>query len=67
MEDWAGIYKGLRLPILGVVLLYIIYYVYKPKNKKHIEQAKFSMLNDELDPNLSEEFEKKEMNNNLKQ
>ncbi|MDH5719671.1 MAG: cbb3-type cytochrome c oxidase subunit 3 [Spirochaetia bacterium] len=59
MEDWIGIYKGLRLPILGLVLTYIIYYVYKPKNKDRIEKARFSMLDDDLDQGLSKEFEEK--------
>ena len=58
MEDWIGIYKGLRLPILGLVLIYIIYYVFKPKNKNRIEKARYSMLDDDLDQGLSEKFEK---------
>lgn len=49
MEDWIGIYKGLRLPLLGVLLMGIAIYVYWPRNKKKLEQARFNMLADDLD------------------
>ncbi len=45
--DWVGIYKGLRLPLLGLVLIGIAIYVYWPRNKKSLEQAKYNMLSDD--------------------
>ena len=48
MEEWVGIYKGLRLPLLGLVLIGIFIYLYLPKNKKRLEKAKYNMLHDEL-------------------
>lgn len=59
-QELIGIYKGLRLPILGMVLLFIIWYVYRPSRKKDMEEARFNMLDDDVDPNLSEKFRQKE-------
>ncbi|MBX7057656.1 MAG: hypothetical protein K1X75_06285 [Leptospirales bacterium] len=53
-ELLIGIYKGLRLPLLGMVLLFITWYIYRPSRKRELEQARFDMLNDELDPELGE-------------
>lgn len=55
MEDWMiGIYKGLRLPVLGMILVFITWYVMRPSKKKEFEQARFNMLDDDIDQNLSE-------------
>ena len=42
-----GIYKGLRLPALMVVLGYIVWYVYRPKVKAKMEKAKYDMLKED--------------------
>ena len=55
MEDWVGIYKGLRLPILGVALMIITWLVYRRKNKKMHEDIRFDMLDDDIDGNISEQ------------
>ncbi|MBR30885.1 MAG: hypothetical protein CMN77_06195 [Spirochaetaceae bacterium] len=55
-EIWMGIYKGLRLPLLGMILLFIAWYVYRPGKKKELEAAKYDMLDDEIDTGLSEEY-----------
>lgn len=51
MEDWMGIYKGLRMPLLGLLLMAIAVYVYWPRNKKNLENPKHAMLEDELGAN----------------
>lgn len=56
MEDWIGIYKGLRLPLMGVIFLLLVYYYYRPSNKKKYEDIRFTMLDDDVDPHLSEKF-----------
>lgn len=58
MEDWIGIYKGLRLPIMGIVFFIVVYYYYKPSNKKTYEDIRFTMLDDDVDPNLSRKVRK---------
>ena len=47
MEDWIGIYKGLRLPLLGIILVGITIYIYLPSKKDKFEIAKHNMLKDE--------------------
>lgn len=59
-QELIGIYKGLRLPLLGMVLLFIGWYVYRPSKKKDMEEARFSMLDDDVDPGLSEKFRQKD-------
>lgn len=56
MEELIGIYKGLRLPLLGLVLLFLAWYVYRPSKRKEMEQAKYDMLDDDLEPDLSREY-----------
>lgn len=56
MEELIGIYKGLRLPLLGIVLLFMAWYVYRPSKKAEMEHARLSMLDDDLEPNLSARF-----------
>lgn len=56
MEEYIAIYKGLRLPFLGVLLVLISAYVFWPSRKKDLEQARFNMLDDDLDPDLSKRF-----------
>ncbi len=51
-EVWIGIYKGMRLPLLGMVLLFIAWYVFRPSKKRELEQARFNMLEDETEPEL---------------
>jgi cbb3-type cytochrome oxidase subunit 3 len=46
-EEIIGIYKGLRLPILGMVFLFITAYVYWPSRRKTMEQPAINMLNDQ--------------------
>ncbi|MBW7858948.1 MAG: cbb3-type cytochrome c oxidase subunit 3 [Leptonema sp. (in: Bacteria)] len=64
IQDLIGIYKGLRLPFLGVVLMFIAWYIYRPSKKKDFEEARLTMLDDDVDPSLSQKFrvteEKKE-------
>lgn len=56
MEDWMiGVYKGLRLPLLGMILVFITWYIMRPSKKKEFEQARFNMLDDDIDQNLSKE------------
>ena len=55
MEELIGIYKGLRLPLLGLVLVFIGLYVFWPSRKKEMEHAKYSMLDDDFDGPLSKE------------
>ncbi len=45
--DWMGIYKGLRLPFLGIVLILITWYIYRPSRKKNYEDVKYTIFNDE--------------------
>lgn len=59
MEDWWGIYKGLRLPVLGMLLIIMTWVIYRSKNKKKHEEIRFSMLDDDLDPHLSEEVKER--------
>jgi cbb3-type cytochrome oxidase subunit 3 len=47
MEEFIAIYKGLRLPLLGLILIGIAIYLYRPKNKKKFEEIRYSMLEDE--------------------
>lgn len=47
MQEWIGIYKGLRLPLLGLILVAMTVYVYWPSHKKKLEQAKYNMLDEE--------------------
>lgn len=54
--DWVGIYKGLRLPVLGVILIIIAWYFFRPGKKKDFEEAKYDMLDDDVDPYLSDKF-----------
>ncbi len=56
MEELIGIYKGLRLPLLGLVLLFLAWYVYRPSKRKEMEQAKYDMLDDDLEPDLSRKY-----------
>lgn len=58
--DWIGIYKGLRLPLLGLVMIAIMVYIFWPRNKKEFEDPKYSMLDDDVTPNLSEKFRNEE-------
>lgn len=60
MEYWIGVYKGLRLPLMGLIFFLVVYYYYRPSNKKKYEDIRFTMLDDDVDPNLSEKFRKKE-------
>lgn len=59
-QELIGIYKGLRLPLLGMVLVFIAWYVYRPSKRKEMEEARFSMLDDDVDPDLSEKFRQKD-------
>lgn len=60
MDEWIGIYKGLRLPVLGVIFMYILWYVFRPSKKKEMEEARYTMLDDDVDPDLSEKARQKE-------
>ena len=46
-EELIGIYKGLRLPILGMVFLLITAYVFWPSRRKKMEQPALNMLSDQ--------------------
>jgi len=50
-SELIGLYKGLRLPVLALVLVFIVWYVYRPKKKEAMEAAKYSMLEDEYTTN----------------
>ncbi len=45
--DWVGIYKGLRLPVIGVIFIIIVWYVYRPSKKKEFEDVKYTMFDDD--------------------
>lgn len=60
MDEWIGIYKGLRLPFLGIIFMYIVWYVFRPKKKKEMEEARYTMLDDEMDPDLSTKARQKD-------
>jgi len=47
MDELIGIYKGLRLPLLGFFLMIITAYIFWPSRKGALEQAKYDMLEDE--------------------
>lgn len=53
MDELVGIYKGLRLPLLGLVLLFLTWYVFRPSKKRELEQAKYDMLDDEAEIGIS--------------
>ncbi|MCE9596744.1 MAG: cbb3-type cytochrome c oxidase subunit 3 [Spirochaetia bacterium] len=53
MEEWIAIYKGLRLPVLGLLLSAIAVYVFWPSRKKRLEEPAKRMLED-LPPGRSE-------------
>lgn len=53
MDELIGIYKGLRLPLLGLVLMFVAWYVYRPSRREEMEQAKYDMLNDEAETDIS--------------
>jgi cbb3-type cytochrome oxidase subunit 3 len=63
-ESLIGIYKGLRLPLLGLSLLFIAWYVYRPRAKKELEQARFNMLDDDVDPELGAWYDAQEKRKN---
>ena len=46
-EEIIGIYKGLRLPILGLTFLFITAYVFWPSRKRTMEQPAVNMLSDQ--------------------
>jgi len=46
MEEYIAIYKGLRLPLLGLVFLFITAYIFWPSRKQKMEQARHNMLSD---------------------
>ncbi len=48
-EELIGIYRGLRMPILGIVFLLITVYVFWPSRRKRMEEPATSMLNDQPD------------------
>ena len=56
MEELIGIYKGLRMPLLGLILLFMAVYIFWPAKKKNLEQAKYNMLDDDIDKDLSKKF-----------
>lgn len=60
-ESWIAIYKGLRLPVFGIVFLLLAWWVFRPKNKGTFEEARYTMLDDDVDENLSEQFRSEEM------
>ncbi len=55
-DVWLGIYKGLRLPVLGIVLLILAWVIFKGKNKDKYEEARYTMLDDDVDQGLGDKF-----------
>lgn len=53
MDELIGIYKGLRLPLLGMVLIFLTWYVFRPSRKNELEQPKYDMLEDDIDQPVS--------------
>lgn len=47
MEEIIAIYKGLRLPLLGMLLIFITAYVYWPSRRKQMEEPAERMLADD--------------------
>ena len=45
--DWLVIYKGMRLPVLMVAIIFIVFYVYNRKRKEHLENPKYRMLEED--------------------
>jgi cbb3-type cytochrome oxidase subunit 3 len=43
-----------------MVLVFIAWYVYRPSKKKEMEEARLTMLDDDVDPALSEKFRQKD-------
>ena len=62
MEELIGIYKGLRMPLLGLTLIIMSLYVFRPSAKKGLEQARLNMLDDDVDQDLSAKYETQEEN-----
>ncbi len=55
-EVWLGIYKGLRLPVLGIAFLILLWVTFKGKNKDKYEEARYTMLDDEFEQGLGDKF-----------
>ena len=45
--DLLLIYKALRLPLLGLAIVFITFYVYNRKRKEHFENPKYRMLEED--------------------
>jgi len=47
MEDWAGIYKFIRLAVLAFALVAIAIYVYRPSKREQFEEPARRMLEED--------------------
>ncbi len=47
MEDWAGVYKLLRLALLAGILAGIAIWLFRPKNKQRFEEPAKRMLEED--------------------
>ncbi|MEM7179948.1 MAG: cbb3-type cytochrome c oxidase subunit 3 [Spirochaetota bacterium] len=47
MLELLILYKGLRLPLMGIAICYIIFYVYSKKRRARIEEPKYRMLEED--------------------
>ena len=47
MEDWAGVYKFLRLGVLALALVGIAIYLFWPSRKAKLEEPATRMLEEE--------------------
>lgn len=47
MEDWAGVYKFLRLAVLAVALVGIAVWLFRPERKERLEAPARRMLEED--------------------
>ncbi len=47
MEDWAGLYKFLRLAVLALALLAIAVYLFWPSRRQRLEEPARRMLEED--------------------
>ena len=49
MEDWAGVYKFVRLAVLALALAGIAIWLFRPSRKERLERPARRMLEDDDD------------------
>lgn len=52
MEEWAGLYKFVRLAVLALALAGIAIWLFRPSRKERLEQPARRMLEDDDDARI---------------